>query len=828
MKTTKEKYRELTKEGKRNVAKDVKYGGVDVHTSVFFEHLKESILAIIAVIVGIIVIIGAVQGCFNFNAKLCRHNEIREKSIEFNESTEKFTAYCKECYRTINLNTDCKIEYIKEPTCIELGKGTYIYTCEKYPDYTYQVTKTIPTTSCNWTVIEEKIPSTCQKEGRSEKMQCIVCGAIYEGSPIGLSDHHYEDYGYVAPTCTSTGLTSIKKCKDCDATIGEHQVIDMVPHNITGSYTTEQTYENGSYIFGTCGDCEYEELQKVLLEPGCADTFDYTVDKENNEVILTNVKFRAKEVTIPGHIDGIPVKLAPNLFEGDTTLEILKFNEGVFEIGIQSFKDCTSLKEIKFPKSLLTIEKEAFLNCSGLRKLKIDYGQIKERAFAECSNLRTVDLGDTLGGLGNNSFYNCFKLIFFKFPSYYGNGRINVFDTDMRYGNTIDEISNYVILSSGRPSFDNYYNGETSDDVIKEIDGFYYYKNSANNNVLISIDREEKNIIVPTLDSHNIKISIIDGRLFRGMENEIDSIFVPISVNNIYPCNMFYKNLKIYYEGTNLLSSLGREIGGSYIDPTTSEVITYKSISYLYSETNEEGSQQYWYYDENNNIVEHQFPFINWSTKSYFALGESLTYGSNSYPSLVVEKLGLKNTINKAQSDSTLLYKDEYTYRIYDQVPDYYNINSINILSVMCGTNDFINNSPLGTINDSGDEFDTIYGSLNKTIERLLRNDEMLTDTLIFFITPLKQFKFNQVNEAGVSMEDIVTAIKEVINKYNTEYALYYSHKIKILDLYNEVDFSSTTDPHSDGLTPTQEFVENIIAPKITQFIIDNYRQEQK
>ena len=45
MKTTKEKYRELTKEGKRNVAKDVKYGGVDVHTSVFFEHLKEKILA---------------------------------------------------------------------------------------------------------------------------------------------------------------------------------------------------------------------------------------------------------------------------------------------------------------------------------------------------------------------------------------------------------------------------------------------------------------------------------------------------------------------------------------------------------------------------------------------------------------------------------------------------------------------------------------------------------------------------------------------------------------------------------------------------------------
>ena len=171
--------------------------------------------------------------------------------------------------------------------------------------------------------------------------------------------------------------------------------------------------------------------------------------------------------------------------------------------------------------------------------------------------------------------------MFFKFPSYVGNGRIKFFDTKMRYGTTIDDISNYVTVTSGNYSLlDDFYNGESSDDVIKEVDGFYYYKDpKTNQNILISIDKEEKNIILPTYSSHGVSIKVVDGNIFRGMENDLDSIFIPKSIDSIGTCELFYKNLKIYYEGEDILGT-SREIGGTYIDLITNEIITYKSIRY--------------------------------------------------------------------------------------------------------------------------------------------------------------------------------------------------------------------------------------------------------
>ena len=90
------------------------------------------------------------------------------------------------------------------------------------------------------------------------------------------------------------------------------------------------------------------------------------------------------------------------------------------------------------------------------------------------------------------------------------------------------------------------------------------------------------------------------------MEDNIDSIYVPMSVHTMSECKMFYKNLKIYYEGVNILKAQGRDIGATYIDPITEEVVTYKSIPYLYSETNLNDGKQYWYYDNNGKICEHK------------------------------------------------------------------------------------------------------------------------------------------------------------------------------------------------------------------------------
>ena len=361
------------------------------------------------------------------------------------------------------------------------------------------------------------------------------------------------------------------------------------------------------HLIKTCEDCSYEEISKITSPALASEIFEYhTIDKENNEVILTNLISTSTEIIIPGSIDGVPVKMIPsNIFKDNNTLEKVTISEGIEVIDKQAFANCTSLKEINFPNSYITIEEEAFLNCSSLRKIKINYGRTKGKAFAECSNLRIVEFGKEFEGIGNNSFYNCLKIVFFKFPAYYGSNRVNVFDTEMRYTNNINDTSNYVTLTSGSHSLiDNYYNGETSDDVIKIKDGFYYYRKNGNT-TLISIDRDDKDIILPTNKTHGVSIHIIDGRTFRDMEDELDSIFVPMSVHTMSASTTFNKNLKIYYEGVNILKDQGRDIGSTYINPETSETIVYKSIPYLYSETNKNDGKLYWYYDKDGNICEH-------------------------------------------------------------------------------------------------------------------------------------------------------------------------------------------------------------------------------
>ena len=66
------------------------------------------------------------------------------------------------------------------------------------------------------------------------------------------------------------------------------------------------------------------------------------------------------------------------------------------------------------------------------------------------------------------------------------------------------------------------------------------------------------------------------------MEDELDSIFVPMSVHTMSASTTFNKNLKIYYEGVNILKDQGRDIGSTYINPETSEtIVTNLSLIYI-------------------------------------------------------------------------------------------------------------------------------------------------------------------------------------------------------------------------------------------------------
>ena len=598
-KSNKERFDGLTGIGKKEAREDYR-NGRSIEDSISSARTKDVLALIFGAIVLVAIVCSLISNGISSIKKNCSHKNLDLETIRFDSIQERIIAVCSDCKKERYLEHEKTIVALQEPTCLSQGLQTEAYTCVDYPEYVFQKSKILDKTVCDKKIVlSEGIESTCIKQGVEATTKCSVCEKIYNGKTLPLASHNFEAYGYVAATCTTTGTTATNRCTYCDYTEGEHEEIPLLPHSIKQTYTVDVTYEQGEYIVGMCEGCEYEEILEYTSSPLVSEIFEYVLDDEAHTAKLISIKRESKNLIIPGSINGYSVDEIPStLFKSNTNIENITINLGVKRISDEAFKNCSALRTIAFPDTLESIGVSAFENCTELRKVVVNTGEIRTKAFANCSNLRIVEVGSDVI-LKSNSFYDCFKIIFFKFPDRYGNGRRAIFDTEGRYGVNNDDIACYVTLTSGAYSgLDNYYNGETSDDVIKISDGFYYYQPYFATNTLLSIDTPERNVIIPSY------IKRIHGNTFRDMEDELDSIFVPMKVDQIGRCAMFYKNLKIYFAGEDILGR-NYEIGGTLTDTATGVTTTYKTIRYKYSETEKNDGGLYWHYDEDNNIVEY-------------------------------------------------------------------------------------------------------------------------------------------------------------------------------------------------------------------------------
>ena len=209
---------------------------------------------------------------------------------------------------------------------------------------------------------------------------------------------------------------------------------------------------------------------------------------------------------------------------------------------------------------------------------------------------------------------------------------------------------------------------------------------------------------------------------------------------------------------------------------------------------------------------------IDFSDIHYVAIGDSITYGfcgdhskpafTNNYPACVKSSLGLKQVDNYGACGCLLARSTNASYTSMIDKIDLIS-KSADIISVFGGINDFVCFVPLGDIN-STDEY-TVYGALNSIASKLITNHN---DAFIFFITPLPLAESNlsEISNTEYSIEDICTAIKEVGEKWN----------IPVYDANVDAGFDPET--HSfDGCHPTEEYYSTIFAPKIAEFIKENY-----
>lgn len=90
----------------------------------------------------------------------------------------------------------------------------------------------------------------------------------------------------------------------------------------------------------------------------------------------------------------------------------LVIEEGIMNIGSNSFATCEFLEDIKLPSSLTALGDAAFSDCTSLKRIELPAGvtAIPTLAFWRCHSLSEVILPDTLDRIDNLAFAECHSL----------------------------------------------------------------------------------------------------------------------------------------------------------------------------------------------------------------------------------------------------------------------------------------------------------------------------------------------------------------------------------------------------------------------------------
>lgn len=159
-------------------------------------------------------------------------------------------------------------------------------------------------------------------------------------------------------------------------------------------------------------------------------------------------------LVIPATINGYPVRYIDEYaFSGNTTLTTVTLPSTLQSIGKGAFKGCISLRKVDAGSRQynLSIGESAFQECCYLSDFTVGesatvyYGEnsfyqtdivtaprvrnLGENAFAECDNLQSVELLDTVTSIPYNAFYKCSQLRDITIPE-----SVKYFGTQAFYG----------------------------------------------------------------------------------------------------------------------------------------------------------------------------------------------------------------------------------------------------------------------------------------------------------------------------------------------------------------------------------------------------------
>ena len=202
--------------------------------------------------------------------------------------------------------------------------------------------------------------------------------------------------------------------------------IKTIITDITDEYFEKLEVIKGKLLINTQDKHEIKVAQRLGIEVNPYDIRDGVLWSSNGNLLLMDEN--TGSLTIPdsitaigegafSNVEGLKTIIIPptvkriekNAFKSNTTLENViiqeRNGEGMEYIGDNAFYGCTNLKSINLPDTITYIGNRAFSNDRSLDNVKLPnrIKTIKPTTFQNCSNLKNLELSEDLEELGYES-----------------------------------------------------------------------------------------------------------------------------------------------------------------------------------------------------------------------------------------------------------------------------------------------------------------------------------------------------------------------------------------------------------------------------------------
>lgn len=300
------------------------------------------------------------------------------------------------------------------------------------------------------------VESTCVEHGKTEGRYCVACEKIlvpqveaplkahtYDNSvdaicnvceherKIGCYHINIDILPSVESTCTQTGFTEGRKCKDCEEILVEQEITSPKEHTPTDWIIDKNptaNEEGAKHI--ECSVCK--EVIYCSTIPALAsesEGLEYTLNSDGKTYSVNGIgNCTSSDVVIAETHDGKPVtKIANYAFRNCTSIRNITIPKSIINVGVSAFDGCSSIKNVYYQGSVaewcgiyfsggsanpLSNGANLYLNGALVVNLQITspVEKIPQYAFKGCLSLKNLTMDNSVTTIGDSAFSNCTNL----------------------------------------------------------------------------------------------------------------------------------------------------------------------------------------------------------------------------------------------------------------------------------------------------------------------------------------------------------------------------------------------------------------------------------